>query len=232
MKAAIMQPYFFPHIDYFQLIGVADRFVVYDNIKYTKKGWINRNRYLSNGTDAIFSIPLRKDSDYLDVRDRRISPEFNRNKLLNQLKDSYRKAPFFDSAYPLVEEIVMHDETNLFSFIHNSIVKTCSYLEIDTPMTISSAIQIDHGLTAQDKVMALCKAIDADRYINPIGGQALYSKSEFAGRGIELAFLRSKPFVYEQAIDPFVPGLSVVDVVMFNPRPRIQEHLKRGYDLI
>ncbi len=55
MKIAIMQPYFFPYIGYFQLIESVDLFVLYDNIKYTKKGWINRNRFLRDGSDCIFS---------------------------------------------------------------------------------------------------------------------------------------------------------------------------------
>ena len=58
-----MQPYFLPYIGYFQLIAAVDLFVVYDNIKYTKKGWINRNRILQNGKDVTFSLPLKKDSD-------------------------------------------------------------------------------------------------------------------------------------------------------------------------
>ena len=61
MKVAIMQPYFFPYIGYFQLINAVDKFVIYDNIEYTKKGWINRNRILKEGVDLMISLPLKKD---------------------------------------------------------------------------------------------------------------------------------------------------------------------------
>ena len=67
MTAAIMQPYFFPYIGYFQLINSVDKFIVYDNIQFTKKGWINRNRILQNGKDEYITIPLKKDSDYLNI---------------------------------------------------------------------------------------------------------------------------------------------------------------------
>ena len=80
MKLAIMQPYFLPYLGYFQLINAVDEFIVYDNIQYTKKGWFNRNRYLKNGKDDIFTIPLKKDSDYLDVNKRIISETFERKK--------------------------------------------------------------------------------------------------------------------------------------------------------
>ena len=73
LTVAIMQPYFFPYIGYFQLIGAVDQFVIYDTVKYTKKGWINRNRMLGNGVAVTFTIPLEKASDYLYIRDRKIA---------------------------------------------------------------------------------------------------------------------------------------------------------------
>ena len=94
MRLAIMQPYFFPYIGYFQLIAAVDQFIVYDNIKYTKKGWINRNRLLQNGKDEMFSLPLKSASDYLNVCERELAADFNRTKLLNQFKGAYRRAPF------------------------------------------------------------------------------------------------------------------------------------------
>src|SRR5690554_5299659 len=103
MKLAIMQPYFLPYLGYYQLIAAVDVFVVYDNIKYTKKGWINRNRFLLNGQDAVFSLSLRKDSDSLDVRQRQLSPAFERAKLLNQFRGAYGSAPYFEETYALLE---------------------------------------------------------------------------------------------------------------------------------
>ena len=78
-----MQPYFLPYIGYWQLLAAVDRFVVYDNIQYAKKGWINRNRFLRNGADASFTVPLKKGSDFLDVADRFIADDFEAKTLLN-----------------------------------------------------------------------------------------------------------------------------------------------------
>src|SRR2546421_3494048 len=107
MKVAIMQPYFFPYIGYFQLISSVDLFIIYDDIKYTKKGWINRNRFLRNGADCVFTVPVRKDSDFLDVKDRLLARDFDRIKLVNQLREAYRRAPHFDEAFPIVEKSIM-----------------------------------------------------------------------------------------------------------------------------
>ena len=88
-----MQPYFLPYIGYFQLIDAVDLFIVYDDVKYTKRGWINRNRMLVNGRDAVFSLPLKHASDALDVRDRELATDFNPEKLLKQFAGAYRRAP-------------------------------------------------------------------------------------------------------------------------------------------
>jgi hypothetical protein len=221
MKLAIMQPYFLPYIGYFQLVAGVDTFVVYDNIKYTKKGWINRNRLLRNGEAVTFSIPLQKDSDFLDVRDRRLAADFDRKKLLNMFKGAYEPAPFFQSTMPLIREIVEHEETNLFRFLRHSIVKTCEHLGIGTKIVDSSDVPIDHSLKGEQRVIALCEALGATMYVNPIGGTELYLDSDFAQRGIELRFLKSEAIEYAQFGHPFVPRLSIVDLMMFNPPERV-----------
>jgi hypothetical protein len=232
MRLAIMQPYFFPYIGYFQLIAAVDMFIVYDNIKYTKKGWISRNRMLQNGKDVMFSLSLKSDSDSLDVCKRELAADFNRDKLLNQFNGAYRRAPYFAQTFPLVEQIVRHEDTNLFRFLHHSIVRTCEHLGIATEIRISSGIAIDHDLKNQDKVLALCEAVGATTYVNAIGGMELYSKETFREKGIELKFIKSKPFEYAQFGDAFVPWLSIIDVMMFNPLDTIQTCISTNYELI
>lgn len=221
-----------PYIGYFQLIAAVDQFIVYDNIKYTKKGWINRNRILLNGGDVMFSLPLKKGSDSLNVVNRELSNDFNRAKLLNQFKGAYSQAPHFKLAYPFLARIVGYEDNNLFNYIHNSIVQICEHLDIKTEIRVSSQFNIDHALTGQHKVLALCKAACADTYINSIGGVELYDKSEFGSQGIDLQFIRARPFQYEQFGHAFVPWLSIVDMLMFNPMNAILACLNESYELI
>ncbi len=227
-----MQPYFFPYIGYFQLIGSVNLFVIYDNIKYTKKGWINRNRFLRNGAECVFTVPLRKDSDFLDVRDRAVAADFDRGKMVDQLREAYRRAPYFKEAFPIVEKSVMAPQDNLFEYIRNSVIEVCRYLGVGTRIVRSSSLAIDPTLKAQDKVLALCKAAGASVYVNAIGGQELYSREEFCASGVDLRFLKTHPIEYPQFGDPFVPWLSIIDVMMFNPVARIREFLETHYELI
>lgn len=232
MKLAIMQPYFMPYIGYFQLIAAVDLLIVYDNIKYTKKGWINRNRMLKNGKDVMFSLPLKSGSDSLDVCERELATDFNRDKLLNQFKGAYARAPYFEQTLSLLEQIVRYEDTNLFYYIHHSLVRSCKHLGIATDIQISSDIAINGDLKNQDKVLALCHASGADTYINAIGGMKLYDRDVFRAQDVALKFIRSEPFEYTQFGAPFVPWLSIADVMMFNAPEHIGAVVRGGYELV
>ena len=233
MKLAIMQPYFIPYIGYFQLINSVDKFVIYDNIQYTKKGWINRNRILANGKDQLITLPIKKDSDYLNVVERELSESWgkDKSKMLNVIKSSYIKSPYFQETFELISKCLNNPEVNLFKFIYDSIVLINDYLEIKTPIVISSTIEADHTLKSQDKVLSLCKEQNADIYINSIGGVELYDKEIFKQNNIELNFIKSNPIQYKQFNNEFVSWLSIIDVMMFNSKEQIKEYLN-SYTLI
>lgn len=217
-KVAIMQPYFVPYIGYFQLMNAVDEFVIYDNIQYTKRGWINRNRILVNGKDQYFSLPLKKDSDFKNVNERFLLDDFEleKVKLLRKLKGAYQKAPFFDETYLLLEKIFFFDSKNLFEFIFNSINQFADILGIKSKITVSSTIEINHNLKSEDKVIAICKKLNAKIYINPAGGVKLYSSNRFKKEGLKLLFADSIISEYKQFENIFVPRLSIIDVLMFN----------------
>lgn len=227
MKLAIMQPYFMPYIGYFQLINSVDQFIIYDNIQYTKKGWINRNRILVNGKDQLITLPIKKDSDYLNVVERELSESWgkDKSKMLNIIKASYSKTSYFQEAFELILKCLNNPEKNLFRFIYDSIILINEYLDIKTSIIISSSINANHTLKSQDKVLSLCKAQNADVYINSIGGVELYDKTTFKQNGIELNFIKSNPIKYKQFNNEFISWLSIIDVLMFNSKEEIQKYL-------
>ncbi len=235
MKTAIMQPYLFPYIGYFQLINVVDKFVVYDNIEYTKKGWINRNRFLQNGADVFFTVPLKKDSDFLTIRERSLAANFYQQdlpKILARFKNSYSKAPFFKEVFSLVEKSFSNTKDNLFEYIFDSIKTVSEYLELETELLISSEISENAHLRGKERVMKICKDLGAETYINPIGGTEMYSKEEFAENDLQIFFLQTKNIGYPQFKHEFVPHLSIIDVLMFNSKEKVIEFLDCNYELI
>ena len=219
MKVGIMQPYFLPYLGYLQLIKSVDKFVVYDTIQYTKKGWINRNRYLLNNQPASFTIPIKKDSNYLYVNQRYLADDYlNYNKkTLRKLEQSYKKAPNFDKVFSLISDMFLFDKSNnLFDFIFHSLQLLTNNLEIETPFIKSSEIFGDDAtLKSKNRVINLCKQLSADECINPIGGAELYDKQDFKKEGLILNFHKINRIEYAQFSHTHVPYLSVLDAMMF-----------------
>ena len=228
-----MQPYFLPYLGYFQLVHAVDAFVIYDNIEFSKGGWVQRNRILLNGTDSLFSLPIRKDSDFLDIRDRRLADTFpvERGKLLRRIDAAYHRAPHYAQTMPLIETCVMYESDNLFEFIRHSVQLVSDHLGITTRFVVSSTLPTDRHLKGQDRVVATCRDMGCRTYVNAINGRTLYDRPTFEAHGIDLKFIQMHPVEYPQFGHPFIPNLSIVDVLMFNPLARVRE-LLNAYELV
>lgn len=235
MKLGIMQPYFFPYLGYWQLLNAVDQYVIYDNIQFTKSSWIRRNRILSGGTDKMITLPLKKASDYLDVCERSLSDDFDKEriKLLRLIESSYKKAPMFKNVFPVIKDTINYESKNLFQYIYNSVKSVCEYMEINTAITVSSELDIDFSLKGKDKVLSICRCMGATDYYNAINGVALYDpyRTEFESAGIKLHFLKMKEITYPQFNNEFVPNLSIIDVLMFNSKETVKKMLE-DYELL
>jgi hypothetical protein len=217
MRLAIMQPYLFPYVGYFQLVNTADVFVVYDDVTFIKQGWINRNNILLNGKPHLFTVPLLNASSYQLIHNTDISQASNWiPKFLKTIQQAYQKAPYFKIVFPLIEQIVYSEQSNIASLASNSIQKIAEYIGLNTSFISSSRIYNNQDLTAQDRVVDICQKEQAEIYINPIGGLTLYNKADFKEQGIDLFFIKSKSISYQQYNNDFVPNLSIIDVLMFN----------------
>ncbi len=232
MKLAVMQPYLFPYIGYFQLMNAADRFVIYDDVNFIKKGWINRNNILVNGKANLFTVPLKNASQNKLISESEISEisEWKKD-LLRTIELSYRKAPCFEEVFELIIRIINTDETNISGYIYYSLEQVNRFLNIDTEIVRSSSIYQNRLLKQQKRIIDICKKENAREYINPIGGLELYSKKLFKENEIDLYFIKTNEIVYRQFNNEFSGSLSIIDVMMFNPKDQINEFLN-DYELI
>ena len=235
MKVAVMQPYVFPYIGYFQLIKAVDKFIFYDDVNFIKGGWINRNNILINKNKSLFTIPLDKASPFVAINQTIINSNFYENwklKFLKSIEQSYKKAPFFEETYSVVEKILNKKFEKISDLAICSIIEISEYLKINTQFEISSE---RYPLTGEvdklDRLVSICKINKADNYINPIGGMELYSKTDFLKNDIILNFIKANPITYTQLNNEFVPWLSIIDVIMFNSIEEISELLDK-YELV
>ena len=234
MRVAIMQPYFFPYLGYFQLINAVDRFLLYDDVQYMKGGWINRNRILQNGAPAWFSMPVRHAHFKLPISARTYcDPIKNGSALLSTLHTAYRKAPYFRCGIQLAEAILTCGDESVVGYNHSALLKICAYIGIQTQIELTSNAKTDQTLSAQDRVLELCKRTHATQYINAAGGRDLYSPQLFSANNIELRFIEmDKNIEYRQSmkismdndvdqISTFIQNLSIIDLIMFNSQSDI-----------
>jgi hypothetical protein len=230
-KTAIMQPYFFPYLAYWQAINAVDNYVVYDDVTYIKGGWINRNNILVNGKACLITLPLKQSSSFKNINEIEIIDNQKMlSKLLKTIQMAYSKAPYFKDVMPMIEDLILNN-TNIAQLNYNSILKICAYLDIKTNIILSSQLEKDNSLHAQDKVIHINKLLDSDVYINAIGGQELYESESFKQNGIDLKFIKMGDIKYPQFKNDFVPNLSIIDVMMFNSPEQIHQMLD-DYELL
>lgn len=229
MTIGIMQPYFMPYIGYWQLMAAVDKYVVYDDVNFIKRGWVNRNNILLNGEPYMFSIALSGASQNKLFKEIDIIDDFS--KLKKTLQHSYSKAPYYEKTMLLLDEILDFPDKNLARFLYHSFSVILNYLDVQTELIMSSSVNKDNSLKGQGKILDICRVLQADRYINAIGGQELYNHDEFAQNGIELKFLQPNIVSYQQHKHEFVPNLSIIDMMMFNGKERTKKLLNE-YTLV
>lgn len=232
MKLGIMQPYFFPYIGYWQLLAAVDKYIIYDDVNFIKGGWINRNRILNGKNVQYFNVQMEGASSFkhinqINVQKNDVYVEKSKKTLWN----AYHKAPFFESAFPVITDILDCEEINLAKYLEYSIKAVCRYLNINTEILDSSQIEKNSFLKGEEKVIDICKHMGANKYYNAIGGKDLYNFSNFKSQGIKLLFLQPGEIEYNQGTGAFIPNLSIIDVMMNNSVEKIYEFLN-NYVLI
>jgi len=233
MSIAIMQPYVFPYVGYFQLIHASGTFVFYDDVNYINKGWINRNRILLNNKDQLFTIPCKEASQNKLIKDVEVLQDPKSiNKILLTIQPAYKKAPFYNKVFPLIEEILTLSDGLTISQMAISCVKNiCNYLGMNRQFIISSEKYTNQELKKADRLIDICHIEGISDYINAAGGKEIYTKEYFNAGNVNLSFLIPKRCEYIQFGATFVPWLSILDILMFNSKEDIMNKILPSYHI-
>jgi hypothetical protein len=229
MTIAIMQPYFFPYIGYFQLIHAVDTFVFLDDVAYIKGGWINRNRILINNQPTFITIPVKNSSQNRLICDTvHLFDNSHQDKMIETLRRTYGHAPFFSEIFSgLCQELTLHSESSIAALASKSVTYILEILAIKTRIVPSSGVYKNRQQKGRDRLIDICRKEQADTYINPPGGKSLYHKDDFLNEGITLKFIEPQLENYPQFTEDFIPGLSIIDVLMFNGIKKTKNMIKK-----
>jgi len=228
MKLAIMQPYFFPYIGYFSLMQKADQFIIFDTVQFQRKSWMVRNRILNlNGGSSYIHLPVKKVSLSSCIRDILVDDDIDwKGKFFNQLL-VYNKAPYFKETIKVLEKALNSNYKSLTDINKNLLVEISNYLNLECKISVFSEMKLDikEVNSADEWALNISKKLNATEYINAPGGVCFFDRKKYEKNNIKLMFLKNKLNPYKQFHLDFVPGLSIIDVMMFNSINKIREML-------
>lgn len=216
-----MQPYFFPYLGYLGLIRHSDHFVIFDSPQFIRHGWIERNRILKpqDGWQYI-KVPIEKHSRDTTIKDIRIRGDHEwRNKIFAQLTHYKKKAKYYYNVIELLQEILTLETNSITDLNTFALKKVCDYLDIKFNYSKFTELKLDLGqINGPDEwALEISKAMNADEYINLPSGKEFFNKHKYSNAGIKLSFLEITLQTYEQHRPNFEKGLSIIDIMMFNP---------------
>lgn len=229
MILGIMQPYFFPHLGYFDLINYSDRWIVFDTVKYIRHGWVNRNR-IHHPTEGwqYLVVPLEKHSNNAAICDIKINKGINwKSKIAGQLQHYKKRAPYFKDVSALVSDCIENSEESLSRLNVSILEKVSGYLGIEFKFDYFSEMDLKLGVIdgPGDWALNISLAVGATTYVNPPGGEALFDRSLFQERGIGLEIREIPPLNYTSTGYEFIPRLSIIDLLMWNSPTEIKHYL-------
>ncbi len=219
MKLALMQPYFLPYLGYFSLIKSADHFVFFDTPQYIRRGWMNRNRIIhpKDGANYI-TIPIEKAPRETPINKIKISYSSDWvQKIFGQLEVYKKRATHYKEVVSLLQDILKEKYTHLSLLNIESTLQICKYLEMDVDHSVFSKLEVnvETAKSADEWGLNTTKALGYTTYINPPGGMGLYESDKYNKAGIKLEYIKNRLSPYNQHNQPFIPGLSIIDAMMF-----------------
>lgn len=221
MKIAIMQPYFMPYIGYFQLIKEVDKFVFFNDVNFIKKGWINRNQILNNKEPKYFTVPLIKASQNKLICDTYLHDFSNwRIHFLKKIKQCYKNSTYYNESFEVIERILYKKNfEKIDDLTSTSVCEISKYLGINTSFVFSKDLNYSKIGNGQHKIISISKLLGANTYVNLINGLNLYVKKDFDNEDLKLKFIKmNKIEYYQNSNNNFIPSLSIIDILMNNPK--------------
>ena len=226
----LMQPYFFPYLGYFALIERTTHWVVFDTAQYIRNGWVNRNRILhpTSGWRYV-TIPVAKMPHDTPIREVGISPRFaDGRRILGQLEHYRSGAPYFGAVRDLVAECLASGEASLSRLNVAALARVSDYLGISFAFEYFSEMDLELGEVGGpwDWALRIGQAMGAHEYVNPPGAGDRFDRTSFSEAGIELTICDLPPMIYDTPGYTFEPGLSIIDVLMWNAPQAVRAYLE------
>lgn len=231
-----MQPYFFPYPGYFSLIKATNKWIVFDTPQYANYSWMNRNRIINCNDDnwMYFIVPLKKRPLRTSINSIVIQNEVNwKEKIISQLGYYKKHAPYYNHVVEFLRETLTSEFVKLSDLNIHTLKATCKYIGIDFNYEIYSEmnLQIEDIHAPDEWGLNICKAMGVSKFINPERGQNFIDRQKYLNEKVDIKFLEYRYPDYDQKMEEFIPGLSIIDAMMFNS-PKELKVILEDYKLV
>ena len=193
MRLSIIQPYFYPYKNYFNLISSSDLTVILDDVQFIRRGYIHRC-ILNNEKKQWLTLPIEKkniDTKINEMEFKKIAQLiFNQRLQKNDLIFKHLKN---DKNFSQALKI---NDQNLLKYLIKNIKYCCSILDIKFNYIYSSEIRNKYG-KKESIIIDICKKLGASQYLNLPGGKSIYKKQNFEKNNIKLKFLNNYTGSYD-----------------------------------
>ncbi|MDQ4129801.1 MAG: WbqC family protein [Actinomycetota bacterium] len=212
---AIHQPNFFPWLGYFDKLARSDVFVFMDNVQFPKGSWVNRVRLMVNGEARWATAPvLRSHASFAPIKDVVIDDSRPwRAKLVRTIELSYGNAPHFEAVFPLISSLLQNPAPRLAEYNVAAIGSIADLLGLRTQLLLGSEVGGEGQAT--QLLVSMVQRVAGTAYLCGAGSTGYQDDEALEAAGIHVLRQRfTHPEYPQRAVGPFVPGLSVIDVLM------------------
>ena len=212
MKTVVIsQPMYFPWVGMLEQMRLADVFVHLDDAQFSKGGFFNRVQLKTAEGTPWFTVPLAENKLGQLLNEMRMAEHDWRRKHLATLKQTYAAAPHVEEMLGLVESVFKNEHESLAALSAASVEMLAEFFEI-IPKEIqwSSAMGVEG--TGSARVLAVCEALGAERYVTGHGAREYLNHESFEAAGIRVEYLDYKKREYPQLHGAFTPFVSALDL--------------------
>jgi len=228
MKIAIHQPNFLPWPGYFHKFSHCDLMVHMDTAQFVRRDFDQRNWiHTPDGERRRITVHISGGThSSQQLNEVSLSRDNWRLKFRNLIYNSYHRTPFYQPHADALLNIIDQDWPSLAGLNLALIDYLKEALGIRTPSKLLSAEEVDFG-HRNEQLINICRHLNADTYFSGQGARAFLDRDQFSQAGIEVEFQDYAPVVYPQIHSPFIPNLSVIDL-LFNTGPQARQYLLGG----
>ena len=214
MKVVISQPMFFPWVGMFEQIALADVYVHYSDVQFSKGSFTNRVQIKTEKGSHWLTVPLGKVSLGQRINEVRIDDTRAwRADHIRMLLASYGEAPCVDEMMSLVRGVYTRNYETIAELSEASLSAVCDYFDLLRGRRFVHIDALSIPGASSRRVLDVVHAVGGTEYITGHGARNYLDHALFARERVSVSYMDYRKVPYEQLHGAFTPFVSILDLI-------------------